>query len=83
MYDGDWKDLNEHIRNITCCLLMFLNKLTKTIVIWTIYLLPLIIFFTLAFLNESSIFWFSIYIVLAFISEVIWAFLLIVSDGYR
>lgn len=83
MYDGDWKDLIEHIRNITCCLLMFLNKLTKTIVIWAIYLLPLIIFFTLAFLNVSSDFWFVAYLVLALVVEVIWLFLIIASEDYR
>lgn len=83
MYDGDWKDLIEFILDLIFYLIACLNKLVKTIVFWTIALLPLLIFCTLAFLNESSIFWFSIYIVLALIGEVIWAFLLIVSDGYR
>lgn len=82
MFTGDWEELFNIVKNLCIVGLGWLNVLVKTIIFWTIALLPAIVFVTLSILNFSSERWFCIYILLALVSECLWAFLMIVSDNY-
>ena len=75
MFDGSFEELWELIlefaKNLWRCFCIFI----KTVIFWSITLLPLIICFTLLVLQENFL-WFIAGIVL----EIIWAVIFINSD---
>ena len=78
MFDGSFKELIDVFVRFGKTLFNLSGKLIKTAIFWIFAMLPSIIGFI-----ASAISWNLLWVVIGIVIELVWAYLLIMSDQYR